>query len=183
MHEYHSASKCLLLCLLTAATNLCYAQQQDPVFPIPEKTPNQLFYLQRTPNANTVIYELNLTNGQLNEKEPIHIFWIRYGERGQREELSSIQRKFAYGITTTRLSPDSIRVQFLADKKAIMYLKKDNNGSYHVYVTINGKSAILYKIFLHINGGSFWHPNIEYAELFGTDTETGAQISEKKPVN
>ena len=37
-----------------------FTQAQDStIFPEPSGNPNQLFYLQRTPNVNTTVYELN----------------------------------------------------------------------------------------------------------------------------
>src|SRR6266567_70305 len=77
---------------------LVYAQSG---FPVPQGNPNQLIYLQRTPNKNTIVCELNLAaDGRLNADEPVHVFWIRYGEQAQRTELSFLQRNFAYGIKT-----------------------------------------------------------------------------------
>src|SRR5258708_982652 len=52
----------------------------DPVdtFPIPPTNANSLFYLQRTPNPNTVICELNMKDGALDKDEPVKVMWIRY---------------------------------------------------------------------------------------------------------
>ena len=152
---------------------------QESNFPVPEGNPNQLFYLQRTPNANTVVYELNYKNGQLNTDEPVHVFWIRYGEKGQKAELSAIQRSFAYGIKSTMLTPDNYELRFISYKKAVMYLKKGADNKYLVYATINQKPAILVRVYLKINGGSFWSPNIEYAELKGIDPENGNEVAER----
>jgi hypothetical protein len=56
-----------------AAPVAAFSPGQD--FPVPRNIPNLLFYLQRDPDANTVIYQLNLTEqGELNEAEPIKVF-------------------------------------------------------------------------------------------------------------
>ena len=146
---------------------------------MPEGNPNQLFYLQRTPNTNTIVYELNYKDGKLNADEPVHVFWIRYGEKGQKAELSGIQRKFAYGINASKIADESFELHFTSYKKAVMYLKRTTDSKYAVYSTINQKPAILLKIFLKINGGSFWSPNIEYAELTGLDPDNGNVVTEK----
>src|SRR5580765_3967987 len=86
----------IVLFILNANNGLA---QDGKVFPVPSGNDNQLFYLQRTPNTNTVVYEVKYTKtGQLDTTEPVHVFWIRYAEKGQRAELSYIQRHFAYGI-------------------------------------------------------------------------------------
>src|SRR5258705_13711811 len=75
------------------------AYSQDSLkFPTPTGNPNQLFFLQRSQNINTVIYELNFKNGMVDTVEPVHVFWICYAEHGQQEELTELQRKRAYGL-------------------------------------------------------------------------------------
>ena len=164
--------------VLSTLSFVC-AKAQEPDFPVPQGNINQLFYLQRTPNANTVVYELNYKNGTLNKDEPIHVFWIRYGDQGQIAELSSIQRKFAYGIKTKLLSPENYEIRFNAYSKNPLYLKKNNDNKLVVFAGSGDKQIILSSIYLKINGGSFWSPDIEYAELRGTDPANALPVSER----
>ena len=152
-------------------------------FPVPPATGDLLFYLQRTPNTNTIICDLNLDNGQLDQDDPIHVYWIRYGEKGQKEELSFIQRKFAYGIKAKRMDDGKFKLNFVSYSKYAMYLTKAVDGKYHVYAPVNDKIVILKSIFIKINkGGTFWSPNIEYFEVKGIDPATGAEVVERKKV-
>ena len=148
-------------------------------FPVPTGNINQLFYLQRTSNTNTIVCELNYSDGILNEKKPVHVFWIRYAEQGQREELSYIQRTFAYGVRTKLLSKDKYELRFVSYKKYAMHLMKATNGKYYVFVKIQGKQAILTRLFIKINGGSFWSPNVEYMEIKGIDITNGNEMIER----
>lgn len=122
MNKYTKLSYRMLIIVAAIPAQLVFPQ--EPVFPVPDGNPNQLFYLQRTPNTNTVVYELNYKNGQLNTDEPVHVFWIRYGEKGQKAELSGIQRSFAYGIKAARISTDKFELRFTSYKKVVMQLKK-----------------------------------------------------------
>src|ERR1700753_4000546 len=70
--------------------------QQDDKFPVPADNVSRLFYVQRNPNTNTIIYELNNKDGHLDTENPIHVYWIKYADKGQLEELNYIQRKLAY---------------------------------------------------------------------------------------
>ena len=98
----------LFLLLMGFMATLTVAAQDK--FPVPTGNPNQLFYLQRTANTNTIICELNYTNNNvLNAEEPVHVFWLRYTDKGQKEELNFIQKKFAYGIKSTPDSQGKIR--------------------------------------------------------------------------
>src|SRR5205085_1485962 len=83
-------------------------------------------------------------NGSLDPEEPVHVFWIRYGENGEKEELNFIQRKFAYGIKSRLISKDKYELNFVSYKKFPMYLMKGANNKFNVYGTINQKQAIVY---------------------------------------
>ena len=169
-----------LLALFICWGMLAAAQE---TFPVPPVNSNQLFYLQRTPNTNTIICDLNMEDGELDKDDPIHVYWIRYAEKGQKEELSFIQRKFAYGVKTKRLEDGKYKLNFVSYSKYPMYLLKAADGKYHVFASINEKMVILKSIFIKINkGGTFWSPNIEYFEVKGTDPATGTEIVERKKV-
>lgn len=182
----------LALALLSGGVLQSHAQTKPKValaapfepqdtFPVPAGNPNQLFYMQRTTNTNTIVCELNLdARGKLNEESPVHVFWIRYPEGGMRKELNYIQRTFAYGIKSHPTGNGTYDLHFVSFKKRNLILMpsaKDNR--YHVYASINQRQAILNRIFIKIEGGSFWAPNIIYMELKGTDVITGREIAER----
>lgn len=163
-----------------------YAQNDNsnpsPIkFPTPQVTSNQLFYLQRDPNTNTIVYELNLDKeGDIVKKEPVKAYWIRYTEKGKKVDLNYIQRKFAYGIQSKDLGDNYYELRFVAHKQLPMYLlKSPDDKKYHVYVTVNNKKLQLQRIFLRIEGGSFWLPNVKYVELKGINTANKVQTVER----
>lgn len=164
------------LLVLTTGT---FAWSQGIEYPKPPHDPRQLFYLQRPPNSNTVIYELNMQNGVLDKRNPIHAYWISYAKKGQKEELTDIQRKYAYGIKTTPLDDKSYECHLTAYKKLKLYLKKGEDKQYHVYTTVNDKQIIIHRIFIAVNGGSLFNPQIDYVQLNGIDTATGTATEER----
>jgi hypothetical protein len=158
----------------------------DPVdtFPIPPTNPNSLFYLQRTPNTNTIICELNQPNGILDKDEPVKVLWIRYTEQRQRQDLNFIQRHFAYGLKERDLGNGVYELRFVSYKKVPMYLKRSPvDNRHHVYVSIDGRQAILTRVYIRIDpGGTFWSPNVKYLELKGVDAETGKELIQRLKV-
>lgn len=156
---------------------------KDPqdTFPVPSGNPKQLFYLQRTANTNTVICELNLDNkGQLVSADPVHVFWIRYHDGGAIKELSYIQRVFAYGIKSQVQENGSYKLHFVSYKKQPLFLMRSaKDQKYHVYATINQKLAILSRVFIKVDGGTFWAPNVVYMELKGKEEATGKELMER----
>jgi phosphatidylglycerophosphate synthase len=150
-------------------------------FPVPKGVRNQLFYLQRDPNTNTIICELNTNDqGQVVKEDPVHVYWLRFEENNEKKELGYVQRKFAYGIESKDLGKDQYELRFVSHKKLPMYLvKSDEDKKYHVYVTVNNKKIQIERIFLRIEGGSFWLPNIKYVEIKGMNASNNTLITER----
>jgi hypothetical protein len=168
-----------LLIFFVLTVSLFTGYTQVVSFPVPPPNSKQLFYLQRTSNTNTIVYELNYQDGVIDKENPVQGFWIRYQEKGQREDLSFIQRKFAYGIKTKQLGENNYELSFVSYKKYKMYLRLGEDKKYYVYTNINRKPAILKSIFIKINGGSFWSPNVEYVEISGIEPATHSVIKER----
>ena len=155
------------------------AQDPSPIsFPVPKDISNQLFYLQRDPNTNTIICQLNVDkHGEVNAENPVNVFWMRYDDKGEKKDLSYIQRKFAYGILTKNLGNGHFELRFTSHKKLPMYLNKSEaDKRYHVYATINKKKLQIERIFLRIEGGSFWLPNVKYVEIKGYDVSEPSKL-------
>lgn len=168
----------------STAANAQTAVGSDPSplkFPVPKGIQNKLFYMQRDPNTNTIIYELNVNSaGELDKENPVKVYWLRYQEKGQREDLSYIQKKFAYGLQTKSIGNNEYELRFVSYKKFPLYLRKsDADNKYHVYATVNNKKIQLDRIFIRIDGGTFWIPNVKYVELRGANPTNGSQMLER----
>ncbi|WP_353195676.1 DUF4833 domain-containing protein [Parapedobacter defluvii] len=147
--------------------------------PVPNEN-KQLFYLQRDPDENTVIYQLNMKDSVVDSDEPINVYWIRYAEGGIRKDLNFIQRTMAYGISHKQLDNGSYELRLAAYKSHPLRLSYcDKSKKYVVYTSINNREAILDRIFVRIDGGSQLNPDIAYFELIGRDAATLARVAER----
>ena len=157
--------------------------KNNKVFPKPERTKKLLFYVQRTINVNTLVYELNTDDkGQINSAEPIKINWVNYATDGSREGLNYIQRKYAYGLEAKLTDADkkSYVFNFVSYKKKPLYLiKSAYDNRYDAFVEINHKLVILNSVFIQIEGGTFWVPKIKYIEVTGKDVAKGEDVVER----
>jgi len=151
--------------------------------PVPNEK-QQLFYLQRDPNANTVVYTLNIKdNGQLDEEEPVAAYWILYEENGKRKDLSFIQRKLAYGIEYKKLNKGEYEIHLASYKKLPMRLAYcPQSKQYEAFASINHRQTIVEKIFVRIAGGSLFKPHIDYIELTGRDPQSGERVNHLLPL-
>jgi hypothetical protein len=170
-----------LVSFSTKTRNTDFAPLPDPEsFPVPKGIPGLLFYIQRDPNTNTICYEINTDkNGQLESNNPVHAFWIRYPEGGVRKDLNYIQRKFAYGINVKEVENEKYELKSVAYSKLPLVLKKDAKNNYRVFTDINKKECVLNRVFIRIDGGTFWSPNVLYIELKGVDTATGKTMTQR----
>jgi hypothetical protein len=155
----------------------CFAQEED--YPVPPIQKGHLFYIQNTRNKNTVVYELNIKNGELDTVKPVNAYWIRYSEHGQRQDLNLFQRKFAYGINSVCLDNNIYQLTIAANKNFKIFLQQSEDGSMHVFTTINQRKAILTRIFIHITGGNALSPKVEYVQISGIDSIEKNHVTEK----
>lgn len=170
--------KVALVLALLALGQLLFAQEPSATnLPTPKRK-DLLFFLQRTPDANTVIYELNYKDdGSVNEEAPVKGSWIRYEEQGRYRDLSGIERKFAYGVKCKALGNDQFEIRLAAYKKMPLYLiKSASDQKYHMYIKDEGKNLLLKRVFVKINGGSYWFPKVQYIDLFTVNSENGAEV-------
>lgn len=171
----------ILLFLLELTSAFTTAAGGASEFPVPPPAPNRLFYIQRSNDANTVVYEANVTPGRrLNSDDPISVYWIRYTERGQRESLSMFQWKMAYGYKHKALdtAESSFEIQLNAFKKRPIWVDVQQ-GKPVALTTINGRKACLQKVFVQLDPHSGLLPKVQYLELFGTDPVAGAPVYER----
>tara|TARA_R110002096_G_scaffold86792_1_gene199505 strand:- start:17444 stop:18742 length:1299 start_codon:yes stop_codon:yes gene_type:complete len=173
----------LIITILGGSNNSVKAQtigntKEADTFPIPPKNNKMMFYLQRTPNTNTIVYALNYDkNSNLHESNPIKVYWIRYTEKGHpTRDLNYIQKIFAYGIKAKKSGKDTWDLKMVAYNKLPLVLKKGNQGLYKVYVTINKVDYVFTKAYIKVDGGSFWSPNIPYIDIYAKDEALGKEI-------
>ncbi|GAB3329075.1 hypothetical protein GCM10027299_31990 [Larkinella ripae] len=171
----------LLLLLLELVRSSSPVLAAEKEFPVPPSAPNRLFYIQRSNNTNTVIYEANLLNNQrLNPDEPVSVYWIRYAEQGQREQLSMFQWKMAYGYKHQLVSRqnDGFEIHLNAFKKRTIWVDLQQ-GKPTALTTINGRKACLRKVFVQLESESGLIPKVQYVELFGIDPVAGVPVYER----
>ena len=170
-----------LVLLFLVYSNFSFSQAL--VFPEPQGVKNMLFYVQRSINKNSIVYYLNENEkGELNEIEPINMFWMTYEKPLVREELNFIQRKYAYGLTIKMLDEEkkSFYFNFVSYKKKILYLIKSVlDKKYHVYYYLNNKLVLVTRIYIHIEGGSFWTPKVKYIQITSKDAIRNEDVLEK----
>ena len=170
--------KAAIFWIILLLSPLLYGQNlKETSLPIPTGK-NLLFFLQRTPDANTVIYELNFKDdGAIDDRNPVKGSWIRYADNGKCKDLTSIEKQFAYGVKSKALGNDQFEIRLAAYKNIPIYLFKAHaDQKYYIYIKDEGKNLLLKRVFVKVNGGSFWFPKVAYIDLFTVHSETGKEF-------
>ncbi len=144
-----------------------------------EPCPNHLFVIERSKNANIVVYDANRgPSGDFEAASPVAAYWLLNGENDKREELTKLERDRAYGVDVTPGdTPGTYVMAFKAARKRRLAVRMLNECPVTI-APIGGHDGILRKLFVQSKEGSF-PPGVEYLELFGEDVATGEPLYEK----
>ncbi|HYA90611.1 MAG TPA: DUF4833 domain-containing protein [Thermodesulfobacteriota bacterium] len=148
------------------------------IFAVSEEKVDHLFCIERSKNKNLVQYDIRLTeNSDLPDQRPINVYWIL--ENGRREELSPIEREYAYGIARQeKLDKDKFKV-IVAGLKGLEIIVEKMDDSFRATVSINGRASILEKVYIRSEEKLTGLPRVLYIDLFGRTREMGLPIKER----
>jgi hypothetical protein len=138
-----------------------------------------LFKIERSKDANQIFYEVNVdANGNLDTSDPFHIYWVKHTQGGKMRPLTWVQKKFAYGLRFDNVSRQEVRFHFVSYVNKDFHVHQDKSGNYSVFTISLNRMVIVKRIFIQIDGGSFWIPEISKVELHSEDPESGEMIVE-----
>jgi len=149
-----------------------------PEFRVPNE-PNQLFYVQRSPNSNTVIYAARLdAKGNLDPSAPVEAFWRKFNIDGSKQPLNFIERMMAYGVKFDGHQdgkPVTFSIAALPERKVTVSLDDDHRPE--ALMQIGSHLVKLAYVYLQVVEGGLL-PRIPALDIFGTDIASGKAIHE-----
>lgn len=144
-----------------------------------ELTPQALFKIERSKNANIVQYDAQIeVGGKINSRKPVAAYWIRPGKEPRIKQLSFIQRRFAYGFDA-KLDQENgmVTLDMVADIGRAIVVRPAQEG-YRATMRIDGAESYLEKLFIHSTGGGL-STKLVYIDMFGQDLATGEDRYER----
>jgi hypothetical protein len=145
------------------------------------ETPNRqhLFKIERSKNDNIVQYDVQLDpNGNLLEKAPVAAYWIRLAEQGQIEELSWVQRTFAYGFKTRPgRDKNTVEVEMKHGLGRPITVIRDGEV-FRARAIIDGSPSYIDRIFIQSERKGMTI-KVDYIELYGEDVQSAGERYEK----
>lgn len=143
-----------------------------------ETTSYHLFKIERSKDANEIFYDVNINSNNELSQNPISIYWIKQTNDGKKEPLTWIQKNHAYGIEYLNKNKETAKFQFVSYHKRQFIIEKDNNGLFKVFTNFENKKMIVNRIYIQIDGGTFWFPKISRVVLYYQDLQTKKQLIE-----
>jgi hypothetical protein len=137
-----------------------------------------------------VVYEANVNGNALDEHNPVVVYWLDIdpeyqkaarakGVTTDRVELGTIEKQFAYGLSSESEGNGSYRVKLVAFPDRPVYVSY--NATAHkpiAQMDIQGKRCSLSRIYVSAKDRMFGLPKVEYVDLSGVDA-SGASVSER----
>lgn len=149
-----------------------------PKYPIPNE-PNQIFYVERSSNSNTVVYCAKLdAKGQLDPKEPVVAYWRWYNRGGYIKQLNWPERMLAYGIKSVKREPNgtySFVIAALPDRT--LYVGLDANGRPQALSKAGKRWGKIDYVYLVVDDSGIL-PDVPEADLYAYDRDTGKPFRE-----
>lgn len=160
-------------------TDLDQMLRIKPNYPVPTES-NQLFYIQRSLNPNTVVYVANLDqSGRLDPKEPVKAYWRRYNRGGHAKPLNLPERMLAYGVSAvSHDGPNgaySFTIAALPERK--IYVGLDKKGRPEAFGKVGSRWATLAYIYLEVDDSGLL-PDVSAMDLLGYDRTSGKPLRE-----
>jgi hypothetical protein len=162
----------------SSVTESSEIQPLRPEFKVPEE-PNQLFYVQRSPNANTVVYAAKLDGqGNFDSGQPVEAFWRKFNIDGSKQPLNFMERMMAYGVKlNARKKGESVTFSIAALPQRKLTLALDAQHRPQATMTIGSRVVKLAYVYLHVVEGGLL-PEVPELDIFGTDLASGKAVHE-----
>jgi hypothetical protein len=180
-----------LIEIISGAVLLCSAQlagaaapsacSSDPEYPAPHE-PGQLFYLQRTGNANTVVYTVKKdADGNIDAQKPVEVYWRRYAGDGEKRELNTLERLLAFGVHDEPVegSRDKFFASLVSYPKRKAIVEEDAGGRPRAVMTIAGEDAQLVCIYVEWRPLAGIIPEVLHVDVVGRSLDSKRRIVER----
>ena len=149
-----------------------------PEFKAPNE-PNQLFYVQRSTNSNTVVYGAKLdAQGNFDSRTPVEGFWRKFNIDGSKQPLNFIERMMAYGVklgARRQGQPATFTIASLPQRRLTLSLDAQHRPQATMAIG-NHTVKVVYVYLQVVEGGLL--PSVPSLDIFGIDTSSGKAIHE-----
>jgi hypothetical protein len=132
----------------------------------------------RTVDANEIHYYIQTNkNGTLDKNEPLKIYW-KNNKSNKLESMNWIKKRYGYNAIFSETKDDFAKFHIVSYNKRSFTIKKDKNEQFNIFTYSKGTEIIVKRIYVHIEGGTFWIPNVTHVDLYGHSATSGKEVHE-----
>ncbi len=134
----------------------------------------QVFFLQRSMNANTVVYAARISaDGTLDKRHPLTAYWRRFNDAGEVKPLKAFEKRLAYGVRAKKTDRGySVRFAGLPQLRPVLTL--DGAGQPALWAEFKGRDIRLISGYLELDESGMI-PRVTGLRVHGRDPSTGRE--------
>jgi hypothetical protein len=137
----------------------------------------ELFRIERSTNRNVVEFDLRLlADRRVDRERPVQAYWRLLAEDGRREELTWLEKQFAYGFTVES-EQEGFALKLIALARRVVRIRQ-RGARWHATLAIGGRPAILRRVWVE-SESTILGPRVRWVDLYGTDERTGERLVER----
>jgi hypothetical protein len=177
--EAFNASPAFARALASQVTELDRMPELPGHFPVPND-PNMLFYVQRSTNANTIVYAADMAGPRtLNADKPINVYWRRFAEDGRQRALYFFERILAFGARVASVPGEKERFQahISGYPERSFTVDLDRAGRPEAVAELGTHRVHLVAAYIELAETGFI-PTLISADIFGIDESSGRVVRE-----
>jgi hypothetical protein len=167
---------------LIRQTDLDRVPALRPDWPVP-RDGGQVFYIQRSPNSNTVVYAARFAeDGNLDPDRPLVAYWRRYNTDGAPRALTYVENRFAYGVRTRADETGRYDVRLRALPDLQLFLVQTGPGAADLRLPRGAEDLSLIYAFLEVDESGLL-PAVTRITLIGRAVQSGGILQLDYAVN
>ncbi len=150
----------------------------DPRYPQPQDA-DLVFYLQLSDTIDTVVYALNRrADGTVNTSDPVHVYWRWYEGRGEKRELTFLQRTLAFGVqlAPSQDHPGDYVARLNAYPNIPVLINHTPDGKVRALMPIAGVPTQLICVYVERRQRLGFIPQVLYIDFFGRALDGGQKV-------
>lgn len=141
--------------------------------------PKELFRIERSKNANVVVYEANAgRQTPIDVDDPVNASWLLLAGDGKRAGLKFFEKLLAYGFEAKVVGKGQSALLTLKALRGRPLKVVQREGCLAAVGSIDGAEAVLKRVFVTTDERGVT-PKVTGVELIGVDAVTGAARTEK----
>ncbi|MGC4087604.1 MAG: DUF4833 domain-containing protein [Polyangiaceae bacterium] len=138
-----------------------------------------LFVIARSKNKNALHYHARVDkSGNLDPNQPVSAHWLMLAEDGRREGLTFLERRLAYGWSTSLDATGTLSLRLRAFPARVLRVVRGERGRFEARLNIARQPARLERLFVATDESALT-PSVRYVDIEGFALSDARRLIER----